>query len=185
MNFKVHCNRPVVLTFALIATVVTLVNLIPGRPLDPFFALGGNFSFVNPFDYLTLFTHTLGHANFLHLLSNMTFLLLLGPILEEKYGSKTLLLMMGITALVTSICYLLLFDNGLLGASGIVFMCITLVSLVNMQDGKIPITFILVFLIFIGQEVFHSFQDNQISEFAHIAGGLCGSAFGFAGLRRL
>ena len=114
-------------------------------------------------------------------MGNLTFILLLGSMIEEKYGSLNLLIMIGITAIITGILNVLFFPTGLLGASGIVFLFIILSSFGNAQKG-IPLTFILVAVLFLGKEIFQALQDNNISEFAHILGGICGSLFGFSGL---
>ena len=116
-----------------------------------------------------------------HLMGNLTFILLLGPIIEEKYGGSNLAIMIIITALVTGISNVFFFNTGLLGASGIVFLFIILASFGNAKQG-IPLTFILVALLFVGKEVMNSMESNNISEFAHILGGACGSLFGFSGL---
>lgn len=109
----------------------------------------------------------------------MLLLLLLGPMLEEKYGSKKLLIMIAVTALVTGIINTLFFTTGLLGASGIVFMMIILSSMVKLKEGKIPLTLIIVVVIYLGQELMSgiSAQDN-ISQITHIIGGVCGCLFG-------
>nr|HMP30396.1 rhomboid family intramembrane serine protease [Saprospiraceae bacterium] len=135
----------------------------------------------NPISIFTLFSHVLGHANWGHLLGNMTFILLVGPIVEEKYGSKRLLTMILLTALVTGILNILFFNTGLLGASGVVFMLILLSSFTNVRAGEVPITFILVALLFLGKEIMESLQNDNISQFAHVIGGICGSFFGFKG----
>jgi rhomboid protease GluP len=98
---------------------------------------------------------------------------------EEKYKSSWILLMMLITALVTAALHMFLFPQLLLGASGIVFMFIILVSFVNMKKGSIPLTFLIVLVLFISKEIYQSFQQDNISQFAHIIGGICGSVFGF------
>ena len=99
--------------------------------------------------------------------------------MEEKYGSKNILLMMLFTAVLTGVFQIILFDSGLLGASGIVFMFIVLVSFADAQKGSIPLTFILVVIFFVGKEVLSGFENNQVSEYAHIAGGFFGGLFGF------
>jgi membrane associated rhomboid family serine protease len=126
-----------------------------------------------------IFTHIIGHANWTHLVSNFSVILLIGPILEELYGSLALLLMIIITAMVTGVLNILFFPSNLLGASGVVFMMILLASFTNFSKGEIPLTFILILALYLGRELFTSFQDNRISEFAHIVGGFCGSLFGF------
>jgi membrane associated rhomboid family serine protease len=175
---KIKFNSPVILTFSLIAVAVYFLDKVMAGTLMPYFALG-NVSLSSPASLLTLFTHVLGHANIEHLMGNLTFILLLGPIVEEKYGDARTLFMMLITALMTGILNLLFFHTGLMGASGIVFMLILLVSFTNTKSGEIPVTFILIALLFIGKEVMESLKTDQVSQFAHIIGGLCGSVFGF------
>jgi membrane associated rhomboid family serine protease len=145
----------------------------------------GNFSPGSLRNWITLFTHVLGHANWSHLLSNFSFILLIGPILEDIYGSVSLLVMICITALVTGVLNALLFPSGLLGASGVVFMMILLASFTNFNKGELPLTFILVVILYLGKELFASFgvgeneANANISQFAHIVGGFIGSLFGF------
>jgi membrane associated rhomboid family serine protease len=175
---KLQYNAPVVLTFAFICTFLVALQGM-GINLMSLFSISGTMDITNPLDFFRLFSHVLGHANWGHLLNNLTFILLLGPILEEKYGSYSLLLMIFITSLVTGVLNIFFFSSGLLGASGIVFMMILLSSIVNLQRGRIPLTFVLVVALFIGKELISMFQQNNISEFAHVIGGICGAVFGF------
>ncbi len=179
---KIRYNAPVTLSFALLSTLVLVLGqLTGGSVILSFFSIPakGMFDAANPVHYLRLFTHIAGHANWLHLLSNFSFILLLGPILEEKYGKGPLLIMIVTTALVTGVLNVIFLPTGLLGASGIVFMMILLISFTNIKKGEIPLTFILVVFLFLAKEIINAFQENTVSEFAHIAGGICGSLFGF------
>lgn len=177
---KLSYNAPVTLTFALLSAIVLALDQFIFTSLtEQMFSVGGSMSLGDPLDYIRLFSHVIGHADWTHLLGNFAFILLLGPILEEKYGSALLLLMMAITALVTGVINVLLLSTGLLGASGIVFMMILLVSFTNFRKGEIPLTFILIVLLYLAREVITAFQDDSVSQFAHIAGGLTGSLFGF------
>ena len=99
--------------------------------------------------------------------------------LEDKYGSVNLIVMILTTALVTGIIQIMFFDVGLLGASGVVFMLILLVSLVNFRNKEIPLTFVLVVIIYIGKEIMGTFEDDNISHSTHIIGGIVGATFGF------
>ena len=175
---KLKFNSPVILGFSLICVAVFVLDKVMVGTLMPYFTLG-NVNTSSALSLLTLFTHVIGHASIEHLMGNLTFILLLGPIVEEKYGDSRTLFMMLVTALVTGILNLLFFHTGLMGASGIVFMLILLVSFTNTKSGEIPVTFILVALLFIGKEVIESLNTDQISQFAHIIGGVCGSVFGF------
>lgn len=174
---KITFNSPLILSFSLLCVIVLiLTNYL--NVMQNWFTLPPNWGNGARF-YFSLFGQTLGHANIEHLLGNLSFILLLGPIVEKKFGSKLLLLMMLATALATSIINILFFNTGLLGASGIVFMLIILTSLLDIKNGEIPLTFILVAIIFIGKEILGAFEADNISHTAHIIGGAVGALFGF------
>ena len=177
---RIRYNAPVTLTFTLVSTGVLLLHALTGGELIyRYFSIGPSINTSSPIEYLRLFSHVLGHADWNHLLSNFAFILLLGPILEEKHGSRGLFVMILITALVTGVLNVLFLPTGLLGASGIVFMMILLGSFTNFGKGDIPLTFILVVALYLTREFITAFQADSISQFAHIVGGFCGGLFGF------
>lgn len=102
--------------------------------------------------------------------------------LEERYGSRTLLSGIPMTALVSDILQCVLFpSSALLGASDIVFMLIMLSSLAGSWNGGIPITLILVGALYLSQQVYDIlFVQDNVANFMHIVGGACGTVFGFA-----
>jgi membrane associated rhomboid family serine protease len=173
-------NSPVVLTFALAACLVMIGNNMTRGYLTPsFFAVYPGFELRNPLFYFRLVSHVLGHKNWSHLVANFSVILLVGPALEEKYGSSRLIKMMLITALATGLLNAIFFSTGLLGASGLAFMMILLSSFTNHKDGELPLTFVLVVVLYLAKEVVQAFSQDDISQFAHIMGGICGSLFGF------
>jgi len=176
---RIKYNAPTVLSFTLLCALILLLSqtLLPGLTTN-WFMVPGRGSF-RAGKWFTIFTHVIGHANWSHLIGNFTLILLIGPMLEENYGSYRLLIMMIITAFVTGILNVIFFRSALMGASGVVFMMILLSSFTNFTKGEIPLTFILVLILYIGVQLFESFKSDNISQFAHIAGGLCGSFFGF------
>lgn len=174
-------NAPVVLTFALVSLIALILNMLTnGMTNRLFFSVyRSNFSLAY---VIRLVGHCLGHANWSHYAGNMTLFLLLGPILEDKYGSGKLLLMIVITAVISGLLNILLFPQiALLGASGIVFMFIVLTSASCMVDDRIPLTMILIIVIYLGAEVMNALtKQDSISQFMHIIGGVCGAVFGLA-----
>jgi membrane associated rhomboid family serine protease len=175
---RITYNAPFTLTLTLVCTAIRLLG---DTVTSNFFTVGGFMNFYNPIDYFRLFSHAIGHGSWSHLVGNLSLILILGPLLEEKYGSKELMYMSFVTAFVTGILNIFFFDTGLLGASGLVFMMILLSSFTNFRTGTIPLTFILVLLFYVGNEVYNAFKSDDISQFAHIFGGLAGSVFGFGG----
>lgn len=173
--FRITYNAPVTLTFALAAALVLSV----GGPLRSWFVAYPSLHGAE--SYVGLVSHVLGHANWEHLLSNFTLILLIGPILEERHGSAGLLGMIAVTALVTGLINAGFSEHGLVGASGIVFMMILLASTANIRAGEIPLTFIAIAVLYLGREVVGAFEDDNISQMGHLVGGVAGAVFGFLG----
>jgi membrane associated rhomboid family serine protease len=179
---RIKYNAPTVLTYAFICALVMALTatLLPQLAQNWFMVPGrGRFSPASLRNWVTLLTHIAGHTGWNHLFSNFAIILLVGPMLEENYSSLALLVMILITAIVTGILNVLFFTSALMGASGVVFMMILLASFTNFNRGEIPLTFILVLVLYLGDQLIKSFGTDNISYFAHIAGGFCGSLFGF------
>ena len=180
-RIRLSFNAPVVLWFAIICTAVTLLNYLTKGAANQVIFSTYHSSLASPLTYLRFLTHVFGHGDWSHLVGNMTYLLLLGPMLEEKYGSKTLVEVIAITAVVTAVANYLLFPMvALCGASGVVFAFILMSSFTSFKDGEIPLTFILVVVFFLGREIIDGiFVSDQISNFAHIVGGIIGGLAGY------
>ena len=179
---KIVYNSPAVLTFTLISFAVLLLGQATDNELTYRFFMAYRTSFSDPLTYVRMVSHVLGHADFDHFSGNFLYILMLGPGVEEKYGTKQLVKMMVITALITGVLQMVLFPTvGLLGASGIVFMLIVISSATNFKKGEIPLTLIIVAALYIGSEfVSGMVAADNVSQFAHIVGGVCGGAFGLA-----
>ncbi|HEX2612428.1 MAG TPA: rhomboid family intramembrane serine protease, partial [Fibrobacteria bacterium] len=94
-------NAPVVLTFALLALMVHLADAWYWHGLaSSYFAAMPGFDYRSFWSWFRLMSHVLGHKDLSHLASNFSVILLIGPILEEKYGSRMLLVMILATTLV-------------------------------------------------------------------------------------
>jgi rhomboid protease GluP len=180
VKIRIRYNAPVILTYALLCAVVLLIDTITGGAfVRAFFVLPPSLAGSGILGWMRMVTYVIGHANWTHLISNFSFILLIGPVLEEKYGSLPLLLMMLVTALATAVLNLLLVHTGLYGASGIVFMLILLSSFTNIRQGEIPITFILIIALYVVREFLNALTPDTVSQLAHIAGGIVGGLFGF------
>ena len=178
----IRFNAPTLLSFALLSLLVLLLDgLTNGTTTSQFFCVYRS-SLADPFTYIRFFGHVLGHADYSHYMSNMLLLLLVGPVLEEKYGSRTMLMTIVVTALVTGLVHFIFFpSSALLGASGVVFMMIVLSSFTEMKKGGIPITLILVVIFYLGGEIADGiFNRDSVSQLTHIVGGVCGMFFGFS-----
>ena len=118
-KLKITFNSPAVLAFALACVAVQVLNLLThGESNRVLFSVYRG-SLADPLTYVRCVTHVLGHADWTHLMNNMMLLLILGPMLEEKYGGRDLALVMLAAALLTGLVNFLFFPGTmLLGASG-------------------------------------------------------------------
>ncbi|OGZ93970.1 MAG: hypothetical protein A3H69_00455 [Candidatus Sungbacteria bacterium RIFCSPLOWO2_02_FULL_47_9] len=181
---KLSYNSPIILTLALVSAVVLAFDsfLFTGLVAN-FFTTPTAFTPYSPTDYFRFVSYVFGHANWAHLSGNFLLILLVGPSVEERYGSGRLLFMILATTVASAAAMFFFFHYHALGASGIAFMLIILNSFTGKTSdaGKVlvPITFLLVFSLYFGSELMSSLQTDNTSHFGHLAGGAFGALFGF------
>lgn len=179
-RMKITYDTPVVITFATLSLAVLVVDTMTGYWLSRHLLLSpGTFEPLRFGFWTGLIAHIFGHGGASHYVANFSLILILGPILERRYGSALLALMMFFTALATGILNLIFFDHSILGASGIAFMMVGLTPMVAGRAGSIPVTAIIVPVLWIGGEVVAAFTPDEVSRFAHILGGIIGGGFGY------
>lgn len=86
------------------------------------------------------------------------------------------------TAVIGALANSLLSSNGIIGASGIVFMLITLTPLTYSRSSKVtnqlPVTFLLLFVLYIGKELALVLNNDGVSHLGHLVGGVLGALVG-------
>lgn len=174
-------NAPVVLGFAFICLIALILGMFTGGASTEAVFMTYHSSLLSPMTYVRFFTHVLGHLDWAHFIGNMSYILLLGPMLEEKHGTFRMVEIIMVTAFVTGVINYIFFTHvSLCGASGVVFAFILLTSFTNFKEGEIPLTFILVAVIYLGQQIFEgiTIRDN-VSNLSHIIGGIVGAICGY------
>ena len=180
-KLKISFNSPVILCFAILCLLTLILNMLTNGLKNRVFFSVYRSPMTDPLTYVRFAGHIFGHADWEHFIGNITLLLVVGPMLEEKYGSLSIFIVILITAVVTGVVNFVFFPNvQLLGASGVVFAFILLSSMTSIREGSIPLTFILVAVIYIGGQIYDGiFVNDNVSNLTHIIGGLVGSCFGF------
>ncbi len=181
-TMKISYNAPVALTFALISLLALVANHFTNGWVNANLCSVYRCSLLaDPLGFFRFFGHVLGHSGYAHYIGNMVLILVLGPNLEDRFGSWNVLLAILFTALVSGLVQFIFFPGtALLGASGIVFMMILLSSFGGVKNGTIPTTLILVAIFYLGGELWDAiFVRDNISQLTHIIGGLCGTLLGF------
>ena len=178
---RLSFNAPAILVFVAICVAVQLANMVTNGASNATVFSVDQSSLLNPLTYVRCICHVFGHADWNHLLGNMMYILILGPMIEEKHGTSNTVFVMVATALVTGIVNMVFFPGvRLLGASGIVFAFILLSSFTGFKDREIPLTFILVAVLYLGEQIYQGiFVDDNVSQFTHILGGITGAVIGY------
>ena len=141
-KIKISFNSPVILGFTLFSLVALLLAQVTGGGTNDLFFSVYRAPLTDPLTWVRFFGHVLGHAGWQHFIGNIMLILVIGPLLEEKYGSGE-------------------------------------VSFVSVKEGEIPLTFLLVAVIYIGGEVINGiFIRDSVSNLSHIAGGAVGAVLG-------
>jgi len=175
----IEFNSPVILSLFFTSLILLVFNSITSGMTNSLLACYFT-RWSDPLMYPRLFSHVLAHQNLSHFTGNYLFILAVGPMVEEKYGSGNLAKMALITAGATGLINVTFFRSGLVGASGLLFMLIILSSFTNIREGRLPLTALLVSFLYIGDEIVRGlFLNDNISRLSHIIGALCGAVFGF------
>jgi len=178
-RFRIDINAPLIIGMTVISFALLLLDIL--TPINVISLLGAyRTSFADPMQYVRLVTHIFVHADLAHFAGNFMMILAIGPLVEEKYGFKPLLLVTVSTAIITALINVIFWPGRIVvGASGIVFMLILLASFSNIRQGTLPITVPLVAVLYIGNEILRGlFTVDNISQLSHIIGGICGAVFG-------
>ena len=178
---RLSVEAPVVVTFVFLCTLMHLVSFVlPHGSI--FLGVDDFFDPTNPMHYIRQITHIFMHDGLPHLRNNMTHMLLVGPSSEAVFGSINLIYIMLVVAISSAWAHILIGmpHTRQLGASGVCFAIILLNSLVSAKRGKIPVSFVLTAIWWLGDELMDLlFAGDNVSHHAHLVGGIVGAAAGY------
>jgi membrane associated rhomboid family serine protease len=187
LKLKFHYDSPVMITFAIITLFVFILDTfaLKGKLKAMWLvtptAADGQFPFAfSDFpSILRLFIHVFGYSQNEILICNLIFILLLGPQMEERYGSVIIGIMIFVSSLFSGVLNACFCKNAVCGAEPIVFMLILLWTMMQLSRSKISASAIAVIALFITMLVFRKNPNGVVGLVVIAAGGLCGSLFAF------
>ena len=193
LNLKVSYDAPVTLSFVIICAVLFLLNsfLIKNGGLGKLLASpttqAGTLPFIvkQPVSYLRLFLYIFGTGQTAGamtgegsvLITNLILIMLLGPSMEERYGSVIIGIMIFVSALFSGVLNACFCTESLVGAVPVVSMMIFLNAFMSFSKKTFPLSFAAVVVLFVFLEIFSG--AGAVKVIICIAGGLCGSLFAF------
>ena len=176
MEFKVYFeyNSVVTLTYFFVCFVVLILNYLTSGKSKDWFTCKRR-SILSIKTYICLITHAIGHADWDHFSRCFLMTFLMGPLIEEKYGSTTFLVMLLVTAVITGLVNIVFTTRGCIGSTCIVYMLIALSSCVNLRENKIPLTLVMIMIFYVVDEIRKLiFKKNDgISHIGHVTGAIC------------
>lgn len=202
-KFKFLFDSPVVLTICAVSALVCILDALAfkGKAVATFFscpmANGDDaFKFSNPIHYFRLLFHVFGSSGWQAFFVNTLALLAMGPQLEERYGSLMLGIMCGIAVLVSGVLTACLGLQPVMGTMCLVFLMIFLASLTTLSKNSLLASWTAGLAVYIAYSLYSGYQNPAVAKaegvnsfiffmqrnvvtFISMAGGLCGSLFGF------
>lgn len=177
---RAYALAPLTFTFAIASFLALVANALTRGQLHSLFSAYFT-AFSDPLMYARLLSKAFMHANFIHYLRNFSAILILGPIVERRFGSLRLLLMMAATSFITGIVHVSFTrDAMLMGASSITYMLIILACFVNVRERRVPIAALAVGLFYLAAEFWNALTLNDnIAHISHAIAVLCGLGFGY------
>lgn len=199
-NYSLKINSPVVTVIAALSVLAMIFDtfIIKGKVISNAFTCHASkasgtfaaFNFKSAADYARMIFYVLGSSSWHSMFSGTIILLLLGANLEERYGSKILLLMIFTSSLVTGVLTACISTVPVSGADGIIFTMLILISISEISKKEIPLTWLMVLVLFISYKLYSTADfyhlkkasiilEKNICVFIQLIGGICGSLFGF------
>jgi GlpG protein len=161
------------LCLILVSFIVTLIQetFVPG--------FAHIFATHNKWD-IGIVLHIFGHSSWSHFLGNVVYIAMLGPSVEETFGSIPLMIMTLLSAVFIGIVSVI-FKNPCYGLSSIAYMWVILNTFQINNSKKIPLTSIILLVIFVLPEVIAMFvKSDNIGHQNHVLGAIFGLVFGIA-----
>lgn len=199
-KLKVIFDSPVIIICAMITILLYMLdkwalhNVITASILTcPGTSNGSQFDPLSLVTYLRIFLHCFGATDWSSLLINTSFFLLLGPLLEDRYGSPMLILMMAASVLVSGV-FASFSPVPMTGSYCVVFTMILLLAVFFLSKKQIQVSWILIFLIYLIWTLINAFENNRVPDennpfvaffssniptLIDLMSGVCGSLFGF------
>ena len=178
---SLQMNAPFTLILVLLSFLIHLINrYTDGAAVRVVFSVYHS-SLRDPLTYVRFVFHVLGNADWKTLYVSMIPILVLGPNLEERYGTVQIFAGSMATVVLSGIIHFAAFPNGevMMGAEGVMYMMYLLATVGGSKAGGIPLTMLLVLVAYSMMEI-QSVGAGAILRIDHIVGALCGVLMGMS-----
>lgn len=186
-GFSVSFDSPVGLVLVILLVVMAIIErLVPS--IDWLFVCpckAGNsaaFDYRNVADYFRILLYPFGFSSWNQLTANLVFILLLFPKIESVFGKLFSSMLVLITVAFAGVICVCFSNSVIYGTSGIVCMLLILAIFISADKRQIPLSYILLAVIYFAREIVSIIDTNTIEVFCHFAGSLASSLVGILSL---
>lgn len=182
LNLKFSYDAPVSQSFVLISLVIFILDFfVLNLKLNQNYLLTPTpvFSIRDPLVILRTIIYIFGETDKVYLFTNLLFIILIGPVMEERYGSVIIGIMFFVAAFVTGSMSACFCKVAYRGCSSVVFMLLLLNAMMFFTKKTISATSITMVVLFICREFFIANPNGVVGTLIILAGGLAGSLFAF------
>ncbi|MFH1917047.1 MAG: rhomboid family intramembrane serine protease [Nanoarchaeota archaeon] len=177
--------RSAALTLIVVNVIIYVVQLILGDRFTNAFLLNSSEVWARPW---ILITSMFLHADPTHLIFNMYALLVFGPLIEQKIGTRRFVFIYFLSGILASVISTFFYERAL-GASGAIMgiLGVTIMLLPHLQVlffFFIPMSLRTAGIIFAAIDIFGIFVPSGIANIAHIVGLGTGLLYGWHLLRK-
>ena len=186
-GFSVSFDSPVGLVLVILLVVMAIIERL-GPSIDWLFVCpckAGNsaaFDYRNVADYFRILLYPFGFSSWNQLTANLVFILLLFPKIESVFGKLFSSMLVLITVAFAGVICVCFSNSVIYGTSGIVCMLLILAIFISADKRQIPLSYILLAVIYFAREIVSIIDTNTIEVFCHFAGSLAGSLVGILSL---
>lgn len=164
-------------TFTISLIVISFVVTLIQEFFIPNFA--SNFATHNRFD-MGIVLHIFGHSGWDHFLGNVIYIAMLGPSVEDKFGTIPLAIITILSALIIGTISVIS-NTPCYGLSSVAYMWVILNTFQSDESEGLPITSIILLFVFVLPEAIAIFtKTDNIAHQNHVLGAICGLGFGIA-----
>ncbi|MCR5764442.1 MAG: hypothetical protein K6G09_00540 [Treponema sp.] len=186
LKIKFNYDAPVTLTFTLLSVLLFVIDFIFLKErlnssifITPTVSGDFQFSFSSLNSYLRLFLYIFGRESTLLFFSRLVIITLLGPRMEERYGSAVIGIMILVSTFFTGVLFASCCKVSFNGSTPIVFMLILLDMLFHISKKTVSLSSALATALFIACLFINPNENGLVGILIVLAGGLCGSLFAF------
>lgn len=186
-HFVISKDAPFSFVFVVLSVILFLIDnfILKGKLHELILCSptksGGEVPFLasSALSYFRIFFYIFGGSDFKILFFNLIFILLMGQILEEYYGSIVIGICFFVSTIFSGVLNSIFSLNSLNGCTCIVMMMIFQNIFMNFSKGKISIPSFVIAILFIIFEISSKNQSGILGFFINFIGGLCGSLLVF------